>query len=151
MSASASGRRGGVPSTTQPIAGPWLSPQVVNRNTLPKLLPATRPPLNDGDVRRVHCLHADHVIAAIDVMHLAGDAGAKIAQQIEPRAAHFVDGDVALQRRIVAIPFEDIGKVADAGGGEGADGARRNRVDAYVLAAQIDGEITHARFERRLG
>ena len=29
---------GGVPSTTQPIAGPWLSPQVVKRNRWPKLL-----------------------------------------------------------------------------------------------------------------
>src|SRR5690606_37461408 len=38
MSASTSARRGGQPSTTQPIAGPWLSPQVVTRNRWPKLL-----------------------------------------------------------------------------------------------------------------
>ena len=30
--------RGGQPSTTQPIAGPWLSPQVVTRNRWPKVL-----------------------------------------------------------------------------------------------------------------
>src|SRR5579871_4248954 len=30
--------RGGQPSTTQPMAGPWLSPQVVTRNRWPKLL-----------------------------------------------------------------------------------------------------------------
>jgi hypothetical protein len=35
--------RDGVPSTTQPIAGPWLSPQVVKRKIVPKLLPATPP------------------------------------------------------------------------------------------------------------
>ena len=29
---------GGQPSTTQPRAGPWLSPQVVTRNRWPKLL-----------------------------------------------------------------------------------------------------------------
>src|SRR5579884_1947523 len=40
MSGSASGMRGGTPSTTTPIAGPWLSPQVVNRNSVPKELPA---------------------------------------------------------------------------------------------------------------
>ena len=40
MSASASGIFGGTPSTTTPIAGPWLSPQVVKRNSVPKLLPA---------------------------------------------------------------------------------------------------------------
>src|SRR3546814_13850331 len=30
--------RGGTPSTMQPIAGPWLSPQVVNRKRWPKPL-----------------------------------------------------------------------------------------------------------------
>src|SRR5215469_12820069 len=30
--------RGGQPSTTQPIAGPWLSPKVVTRNKCPKVL-----------------------------------------------------------------------------------------------------------------
>src|SRR5690348_12390017 len=118
ISLSASGMRGGVPSTTQPMAGPWLSPQVVNRKTLPKLLPATRPPLDDGDIRRVHRLHADDVIAAIDVVHLAGDARAQIAQQIEPGAADLLDRDVALERRVVLIPFENIAEVADARGGE---------------------------------
>ena len=38
MSASVSGMRGGTPSTTQPMAGPWLSPQVVKRKRWPKLL-----------------------------------------------------------------------------------------------------------------
>ena len=38
MSASLSGMRGGQPSTTQPMAGPWLSPQVVMRNRWPKVL-----------------------------------------------------------------------------------------------------------------
>src|SRR5262245_46392976 len=30
--------RGGQPSTTQPIAGPWLSPKVVTRNRWPNVL-----------------------------------------------------------------------------------------------------------------
>src|SRR3977135_3475767 len=38
MSASLNGMRGGVPSTTQPIAGPWLSPKVVTRKRWPKVL-----------------------------------------------------------------------------------------------------------------
>src|ERR1700761_7072022 len=38
MSASDKAIRGGQPSTTQPIAGPWLSPQVVTRNRWPKEL-----------------------------------------------------------------------------------------------------------------
>jgi hypothetical protein len=38
MSASMSGIMGGQPSTTQPIATPWLSPKVVTRNMWPKVL-----------------------------------------------------------------------------------------------------------------
>ena len=30
---------GGQPSTTQPIAGPWLSPKLVTRNSVPRVLP----------------------------------------------------------------------------------------------------------------
>src|ERR1700742_1779912 len=37
-SASVSSIPGGQPSTTQPSAGPWLSPQVVTRNRWPKVL-----------------------------------------------------------------------------------------------------------------
>src|SRR4051812_30959455 len=38
MSASVSGMRGGQPSTTQPIAAPWLSPKLVNRKRWPNVL-----------------------------------------------------------------------------------------------------------------
>src|SRR3977135_3816766 len=38
-SASLSGRPGGQPSTMQPMAGPWLSPNVVTVNSLPMVLP----------------------------------------------------------------------------------------------------------------
>src|ERR1035437_255864 len=38
MSAASSGMRGGQPSTTQPIAAPWLSPKLVNRNIWPNVL-----------------------------------------------------------------------------------------------------------------
>src|SRR5581483_9766755 len=38
MSASVSGISGGQPSTTQPIATPWLSPKVVTRNRWPNVL-----------------------------------------------------------------------------------------------------------------
>src|SRR5260370_31933890 len=38
MSSAVSGSSGGQPSTTQPIATPWLSPKVVTRNMWPKVL-----------------------------------------------------------------------------------------------------------------
>jgi hypothetical protein len=40
MSAAESSSSEGTPSTTQPIAGPWLSPQVVKRKSVPNPLPA---------------------------------------------------------------------------------------------------------------
>ena len=39
MSASESAIPGGQPSTTQPIAGPWLSPNVVTVKSVPRVLP----------------------------------------------------------------------------------------------------------------
>src|SRR5215472_14696269 len=96
MSGSASGRRGGTPSTTTPIAGPWLSPHVVKRNSVPKELPAI---VRSGhrDVRRVDGLHPDDVIAAVDMMHFAADPSRKIAQEIQPGATDIFDRDIALQ------------------------------------------------------
>src|SRR5689334_24418984 len=101
MSASASGMRDGTPSTTTPIAGAWLSPQVVKRNSVPKLLPAMRLQSHDRNVGRVRALHADDVITAIDMMDLAADSGRQIAQQIQPGATDILDRHIALQRRIV--------------------------------------------------
>src|ERR1700754_3536581 len=63
---------GGQPSTTAPSAGPWLSPQVVNRKMRPKLLKLT--PSHQRDIRRVLGLHSDNVIAGIDMVRLAGGA-----------------------------------------------------------------------------
>src|SRR5262245_9320363 len=48
MSASVSGMRGGQPSTTQPIAGPWLSPKIVTLKRWPKVL-------NDIEFRSTPC------------------------------------------------------------------------------------------------
>ena len=38
MSSAVSGMRGGQPSTTQPIAAPWLSPKLVNLKRWPNVL-----------------------------------------------------------------------------------------------------------------
>ena len=39
ISATLNAIRGGQPSTTQPMAGPWLSPNEVTQNSLPMVLP----------------------------------------------------------------------------------------------------------------
>src|SRR5215218_2098890 len=89
ISASLRGMLGGVPSTTQPIAGPWLSPQLVNRKRVPKLLPAMAAGLlaleiaeQFGDLLgRRGIDHADDVVAGIDMHHFASHRGAQIRQQ----------------------------------------------------------------------
>src|SRR5215469_1338786 len=96
MSGSVSGRRAGTPSTTTPIAGPWLSPQVVKRNSVPKELPAIARS-DYRDVGRVDGLHPDHVVAAVDMMDFATDPSRKIAQQIQPGATDIFGRDITLQ------------------------------------------------------
>src|ERR1700733_12862991 len=128
MSASPSAMRDGTPSTTTPIAGPRLSPQVVNRNSVPKLLPAMATRSHGRDVGRVDPLHADDMVAAIDMMDLAGDARRQIAQQIKPGAADILDRRVALQRRVELVPFEDVAEIADPRGSQRLDRPRRDRV-----------------------
>src|SRR4051812_47540975 len=98
----------------------------------------------------VHRLHADDVIATIDMMHFASDAGGEITQQINASAADIFDRNIALKRRIQTIPFQDIIEVADPPGGQRIDRTGGNRVHADVVAAEIDGEIAHTGFERRL-
>src|SRR5207248_6963672 len=127
MSGSASGICDGTPSTTTPIAGPWLSPQVVKRNSVPKALPAMTARLDDRNIRGVGAFHADDVIPAIDVMHLAGDPGRQIAQKINPGAADILDRDVALQWRIELVPFQDVVEIADAVGCQRALSRGRSR------------------------
>ena len=72
MISSERGRRGGTPSTTQPIPGPWLSPKLVKENSFPKLLSDMS---DDRDIRRVDGFHANDMVAAIHMVGLAGDTG----------------------------------------------------------------------------
>ena len=81
----------------------------------------------------------------------AGHARGQVGQQVQARAAHVVQGDVALERAVVLVPLEDIAEIADARGGQGLHRAGRQRVDADVLLAQVHRQIAHAGLQRRLG
>src|SRR5262249_37067677 len=74
--------------------------------------------LGERDVRRVGTLHADNVIAGIDVMHLAGDAARKIGQQIKRAVADLIDCDRAAHRCVVLVPLQNVAEIADTGGRE---------------------------------
>src|SRR5580700_2763682 len=56
--------------------------------------------LRQRDIRRVRPLHAEDVIAGIDVVDLAGDAARKVGQEIERAVADLLDGDVTTHRRV---------------------------------------------------
>ena len=81
--------------------------------------------LDDADIRRVHGLHADHVIARIDVMDFTGDAARQVRQEVEAGIADFLGRDRALQRRVVFVPAQDVAEVANARSGQRLDRARR--------------------------
>ena len=78
-------------------------------------------------------LHADDVIAGIDVMDFAGDAARQVGEEIERGLADLFERHIAAQRRVIFVPLQDVAEVADAGGGERLDRAGRDGVDADVL------------------
>src|SRR6476619_7488791 len=77
--------------------------------------------LRYGDVGGVLVLHADHVVAGVDMQDLAGDPAAQIRQEIERAAADVLDRHGAPKRRIVLVPLEDVAEVGDAACGKGLD------------------------------
>src|SRR5207237_1776489 len=60
------------------------------------------------DLRRVLGLHANDIVAGVDVVNFPGDAGREIAQQVQSRPADILDRDVAPQRRIIFIPLHAV-------------------------------------------
>src|SRR3546814_17283386 len=96
-------------------------------------------PSGKRDIRRVFLLHADGVIARVDMVGFAGDAASEIAQQIERRAADVVDRDVAAQRGVMFILLEDQEEVDESARGQRLDRSRRDRVEPYALRATVGG------------
>src|SRR5690348_3603857 len=90
MSASVSAMPGGQPSTTQPSAGPWLSPQVVTRKRWPKVLcdmaRLVAAPSRLGQLRRAHhpgeedqrLLQGGHVGGALRRLQAGADGHATL-------------------------------------------------------------------------
>src|SRR5262245_28191105 len=64
--------------------------------------------LDRGDVRCVDSLHADDVIAGIDMVDLAGDGTPHVGEQIEAGGADLLRCYAALQRRVVFVPLQNV-------------------------------------------
>src|SRR5258707_10264178 len=92
---------------------------------------------------RVGMWHGDDIVAAIDKMNLAGDAGREVREQVESGAAKLFERDAAMQRRMALLEGEHETRISDAGSRQRADGSRRNRIDANAAGAEIDRQIAH--------
>ncbi len=64
----------------------------------------------------------DDIVAAIGVMHLAGDRARLVGQQVERRAADFIQVRSALERRMRFLIVEDRTGVGNGGAGKSAHG-----------------------------
>src|SRR6516162_5296630 len=95
--------------------------------------------------------HGDDIVAGIDKMNLAGDAGREIRKQVESGAAEVVECHAAMQRRMALLEGEHKTCIGDPGSRKGANRSRRDRVDADTARTEIDRQITYRSFERRLG
>src|SRR5262245_25395299 len=71
--------------------------------------------LHHGDVGGVFVLHADDVVASIDMEDLAGDAAPEIGQEIKRASADVLDRHRAPERRVGLAPFEDDTGASDDG------------------------------------
>src|SRR6056297_3968248 len=92
MSASASAMPGGQPSTTQPSAGPWLSPNVVTVNSRPNVFP---------DMLRSGCRVAG---GALEIAGRQKEDAAAAVLELEPDERQV--GPCPLQR-FLAVPHLD--------------------------------------------
>src|SRR5262245_5893592 len=81
-------------------------------------------------------------------MYLAGDAAGELREQINASTAKLRQRHAPMQRRMLLLEGEHEAGITNAGARQSADRASRDRVDADVLAAEIDREITYRCFER---
>src|SRR5690606_8916176 len=82
---------------------------------------------------------------------LAGDARREVRTQEGGGVADILDGDRAADRGIGLDVAQDLAEAADAGRGQGLDRAGGDRVDADAFRAEVEREVAHAGFQRRLG
>src|SRR5690606_4475839 len=128
VSASSSASPGGQPSMSAPA--PPAPAQKDQRSAWPRGPPSLIAPRSrHRDVGRVLGLHADDVVAGIDMMNFAGDSGRQVRQQVEPGAADILDGDVAAQRAVILVPLHDVAEVADPARRQRLDRPGRDRID----------------------
>src|SRR5262249_62392766 len=94
-------------------------------------------------LQRVRLRHGDDVVAGIDEMDFARDAGRQIRQEIQTSSTQLLQGDASAKRRMFLLEGEHVARVGNAGASERTDRPSRYGIDPNLLRAEIDGKIPH--------
>src|SRR5947199_24458 len=92
-------------------------------------------------------LHAHRVVPAVDVQRGPRDVLRAVPQHVRGCGADVLGVDVAVERRALLHDRLHRRETGDRPRGERAHRAGRDRVDAYVLLAQIPGEVLDRRVQ----
>src|SRR5690606_13502447 len=95
--------------------------------------------------------HGGGIEATIHIQDLAGDAGGQVGAEEGTGGADFLDGDVAAQRGAGFVVGQHLAEALDAGGGQSADRAGGDGVDADAVRPQAGGQVAYAGFQAGLG
>src|SRR5581483_7622584 len=94
---------------------------------------------------------AHDIVAAVHVDDFSGDAGAHVGGEEDGGAGDLVDFHVSLERGALGVRLQHVHEAGDAARGQGFHRAGGDGVDAYVVLAEIGGEIADGGFQRGLG
>ena len=103
------------------------------------------------DVRESDFAQGVDAVTAVHIGDFAGDTGSEVGAEEGGGVAHFFDGDAAFERRGFLETFEHFAEVLDAGGGQRANRAGADAIDADTVLSQVGGKVADGRFQRGFG
>src|SRR5690606_30417722 len=98
-----------------------------------------------------HCAHGGGVETAVDVKDFTTDARGEVGAQECAGITDFLDGDVAAQRGLLLVGGQHLAEAGDTAGGQGANRAGGDGVDAGAFRAEAAGQVTYTGFQAGLG
>src|SRR5690554_2039112 len=99
----------------------------------------------------IDAAHGGGIEATVHIQDLAGDAGGQVGAEEGTGVADFLDGHVAAQRGAGFVVGQHLAEALDAGGGQGADRAGGDGVDADAVRAEAGGQVAYTGFQAGLG
>src|SRR5947209_13649955 len=90
------------------------------------------------------------VVAAIDVQRLAGDELGGVVSEKGRRGTDILDADETARGCLALRFFEQGVKFGNSRCCTGGERTGRNRVDTNAFRAELSGDVTYGRLQRRL-